>query len=130
MNNKYCDKVSKEIIKLYDRLAAFPGYEKYLKYDWHIWNDGYSDHLTLRIDNGRKKFWKRGWDILVHDVERLDCIYRALEDENMEIMVMEAMTEAKAFLIIKEKEMHGKVLDFDVKFKGLQETVKNALLEM
>lgn len=45
-------------------------------------------------------------------------------------MIVEVITEARVFLIVKEKDMYSKMIDFGVKLNGVQKTVKNTLLEI
>jgi len=52
-------------------------------------------------------------------------LYKALKTNKDEIF--EAINEAKTYILIKEKEVECNLIDFNVTFKGVQDTVKELL---
>ena len=133
MKNRYVAKIEREILNIFDSLSQFPDYKKYLKYDWHKWSDGYGDNYTIRKKKSiKKKFFFLTYTTsknknVVHDLSArgAENLYKALKTNKDEIF--EAINEAKTYILIKEKEVECNLIDFNVTFKGVQDTVKELL---
>lgn len=128
MKNKYCERIALKADKVYYRLVIFHGFNNKLKYNWFKWSDGYSNHVGIRYF--KKKFLFRNvYKIIVHDIEDESCVYKATDNPELEKCLLEALEEAELLASVEEKKMQNKIIDFDVRYDGLQAAVKGLLSE-
>lgn len=123
--SKYIDRVEEELYLIWCELIDYTTHNNHLTWQWHEWSHGYSNVVTIRKKKPRSLFSPKGWDILIHEIDDDNCVERALEEREDD--VIEAIQEANTFIELSKKLDHEKTIDFDVKLKGMNQAIKDLL---
>lgn len=129
MASDYVERVYEEMSDVSRTLFNdFPEHKDYLKYRWSEHYGDYELYTRLRIKKSRTLTSPGKWFVIVKLLCYTD-LTKVLADPIKEKMIIEAIAEAKAFIELREAEIYKKLIDFNVKLKGVVDTVRDLLAE-
>ncbi len=127
--DKHTRAVMKKLDNIWKRLAKFPDRNNHINYIWKHISDGYAGRISIFVMVKTKFlfFSYRKYTRIVRDIDDEKCIYNILNNNEEKKLLFEIMEDALIYLELREKQVNIDLIDFNVKFTGLQDTVKNIL---